>query len=90
MAKGGKLTQKDIMIWTMEHPNGTKTYYLIEKEPFEAEGVKKAVHRVGSVGDAVFRYLDQAQAELAKFPPGEEPAAEKAAEPAGEQPAQEA
>ncbi|HLN60561.1 MAG TPA: hypothetical protein VK464_03345 [Symbiobacteriaceae bacterium] len=83
MAKGGKLTQKDIMIWTMEHPNGTKTYYVIEKEPFETEGVKKSVHRVGSTGDAVFRYRDQAEAEIAKFPPGEEPAA-------GEQPAQEA
>lgn len=72
MAKGGKLTQKDIMIWTMNHPNGTKFYYLIEKEPYEKEGLKKALHRVGSMGDAVFRYLDQAQAELAKYPPGEE------------------
>lgn len=90
MAKGGKLTQKDIMIWTMEHPNGTKTYYVIEKEPFETEGVKKSVHRVGGSGDAVFRYRDQAEAEIAKFPPGEEPAATSAAEAAGEQPAQEA
>lgn len=75
MAKGGKLTQKDIMIWTLEHSNGTKFYYLIEKEPFEKEGLKKAVHRVGSSGDAVFRYRDQAEAELAKFPPGEDAAA---------------
>lgn len=74
MAKGGKLTQKDIMIWTMEHPNGTKAYYLIEKEPFQQEGAKKAVHRVGTTGDAVFRYRDQAAAELAKFPPGDEEA----------------
>lgn len=87
MAKGDKLTQQDIMIWTMTHPNGTKTYYLIEKAPFEKEGVKKALHRVGGFGDAVFKYLDQAQAELAKFPPGEaaapagETAAEEAAEP---------
>lgn len=71
MAKGGKLTQQDIMIWTMEQPNGTKCYYLLEKEPFEKEGVKKAVHRVGTFGDAVFRYRDQAEQELAKFPVGE-------------------
>ncbi|HWI51916.1 MAG TPA: hypothetical protein VNT01_07230 [Symbiobacteriaceae bacterium] len=70
MAKGGKLTQQDIMIWTLEHSNGTKFYYLLEKEPFEKEGMKKAVHRVGTTGDAVFRYRDQAQAELAKFPSG--------------------
>jgi hypothetical protein len=82
MAKGGKLTQQDIMIWTMEHPNGTKTYYLIEKEPFEKEGVKKAVHRPGTFGDAVFRYRDQAEAELVNFPPGEGQAAEQAAQEA--------
>lgn len=74
MAKG-TLTQQDLMIWVMDHPNGTKYYYVIEKEPFEKEGLKKAVHRVGTTGDAVFRYRDQAEAELAKFPPGEEPAA---------------
>lgn len=68
MAKGTKLTQKDIMIWTMRHPNGTLTYYLIEKEPFEKEGVKKSLHRIGSTGDAVFRYREDAQAELAKYP----------------------
>lgn len=78
MAKGGKLTKKDLMIWTMFHPNGTKAYYLIEKEPFEKEGIKKAMHRLGSTGDAVFRYLDQAEAELAKYPPGDD-AAEGAA-----------
>ncbi len=72
MAKGKTLTQKDLMIWTMHHPNGTKTYYIIEKEPFEKEGIKKAVHRVGTTGDAVFAFLDQAEAELAKFPPGDE------------------
>lgn len=71
MAKGGKLTQKDIIIWTMEQPNGIKQYYLLEKDPFEKEGLKKAVHRVGSTGDAVFRYRDQAEQELAKFPSGE-------------------
>ncbi|HWI60688.1 MAG TPA: hypothetical protein VNT75_02485 [Symbiobacteriaceae bacterium] len=71
MAKGGKLTQKDLMIWTLEHANGTKSYYLLEKEPFEKEGVKKAVHRLGSTGDAVFRYRDQAEQELAKFPAGD-------------------
>ncbi len=71
MAKGDKLTQKDIMIWTMHHPNGTRFYYLLEKEPFEKEGVKKALHRTGSTGDAVFRYLDQAEAEVAKYPLGE-------------------
>ncbi|MDB4896360.1 MAG: hypothetical protein JWN15_2622, partial [Firmicutes bacterium] len=72
MAKGN-LTQKDLMIWTMDHPNGTKFYYVIEKEPFQNEGFKKSVHRVGSNhGDAVFRYLDQAEAELAQWPPGEE------------------
>ncbi len=82
MAKGG-LTQKDLMIWVMNHPNGTKYYYLIEREPFEREGLKKAVHRVGSTGDAVFLYRDQAEAELAKFPPGDEgPEAGEAAEPA--------
>jgi|GEM_PF-2110492 len=73
MAKG-KLTQSDLMIWTMNHPNGTKFYYLIEKEPFEKEGVKKAVHRTGSTGDAVFRFRDQAEAELAKWPLPDEPA----------------
>ncbi|MDF2628994.1 MAG: hypothetical protein K0R39_2825 [Symbiobacteriaceae bacterium] len=72
MAKGGKLTQKDIMIWKMEQANGMKSYYLLEKEPFETEGVKKAVHRVGTTGDAVFRYRDQAEQELAKFPSGED------------------
>jgi len=71
MAKGGKLTQQDIVIWTLRHSNGTKVYYLLEKEPFEKEGMKKAVHRVGTTGDAVFRYRDQAQAELAKFPSGQ-------------------
>lgn len=75
MAKGDKLTQKDIMIWTMNHPNGTKTYYLLEKAPFEKEGVKKALHLPGTTADSVFRYLDQAQAALAKFPPGDEEAA---------------
>lgn len=72
MAKGGTLTQKDILILPMEHPNGTRTFYLVEKEAYEKEGVKKAVHRVGSTGDAVFRYRDQAEEELAKFPPGDE------------------
>lgn len=71
MAKGGKLTQQDIMILKLEYPGGVKSYYLIEKEPYEKEGLKKAVHRVGSTGDAVFRYRDQAESELAKFPPGE-------------------
>lgn len=71
MAKG-KLTQQDLMIWVMDHPNGTKYYYVIEREPFEKEGLKKAVHRAGTTGDAFFRYRDQAEAELAKFPPGEE------------------
>jgi hypothetical protein len=76
----GNLTQKDLMIWTMDHPNGTKYYYVIEKEPFQNEGFKKSVHRVGSNhGDAVFRYLDQAEAELAQWPPGE---AEKPAQAA--------
>lgn len=72
------------MIWTMNHPNGTKTYYLIEKEPYLKDRIKKAVHRIGSTGDAVFAYLDQARAELAKFPPGEEekPAAAPEAEAA--------
>ena len=70
MAKGG-LTQADLMIWVMEHPNGIRFYYLIEREPYEREGLKKAVHRFGSTGDAVFRHRDQAEAELAKFPPGE-------------------
>jgi hypothetical protein len=70
MAKG-KLTQRDLMIWTMVRPNGTKVYYLIEKEPFEKEGFKKATHRLGTTGDAVFDYRDQAEAELAKYPPGE-------------------
>lgn len=78
MAKGGKLTQKDLMIWTMTHPNGTKTYYVIEKEPFEREGLKHSVHRLGSTGDAVFAYRDQAEAEIAKWPPGEEEPAEGA------------
>lgn len=68
MAKGAKLTQADLMIWTMTHPNGTKTYYVIEREAFESEGLKKAVHRTGSSGDAVFKYLDQAEAEIAKWP----------------------
>jgi hypothetical protein len=79
LAKGAKLTQADLMIWTMNHPNGTKTYYLIEREPFEKEGLKKAVHRIGTTGaDAVFKYLDQAEAELAKWPAPEveAPAAE--------------
>lgn len=80
MAKGAKLTQADLMIWTMNHPNGTKTYYLIEREPFEKEGLKKAVHRTGSSGDAVFKFRDQAEAELAKWPEPEveAPAAEGA------------
>lgn len=79
MAKGN-FTQKDLMIWTMEQPNGTKFFYVIEKEPFQTEGFKKSVHRVGSnFGDAVFRYLDQAEAELAKWPPGEEAKAPEAA-----------
>lgn len=79
MAKG-KLTQKDLMIWVMDR-NGVKSYYLIEKEPFEKEGIKKAVHRIGGFGDAVFRYRDQAEAELAKWPPGEEEPAAGAEEP---------
>jgi hypothetical protein len=74
MAKGGKLTQKDLMILELDKGNGTKVYYLIEKEPYEKEGIKKAVHRVGTTGDAVFRYRDQAEAELAKFPPGDDAA----------------
>lgn len=78
MAKG--FTQKDLMIWTMQHPNGTKHYYLIEKEPFEKEGVKKSIHLPGSK-DAVFRFRDQAEAALKTFPAGEEaPAAEAATE----------
>jgi hypothetical protein len=78
----GNFTQKDLMIWTMDHPNGTKFFYVIEKEPFLKDGFKKSVNRVGSnFGDAVFRYLDQAEAELAKWPPGEE---EKAVEAAPE------
>lgn len=77
MAKG--LTQGDLMIWTMEHPNGQRFYYVIEKEPFLKEGLKKAVHRPGSTGDAVFRYKDQAEAEIAKFPPAETPAETPAA-----------
>jgi hypothetical protein len=92
VAKGAQLTQKDLMIWTMNHPNGTKTYYLIEREPFEKEGVKKAVHRIGSTGDAVFKYRDQAEAELAKWPlPEEESApAEEAAAAAEPTPAESA
>lgn len=72
MAKGNKLTQQDLMIWVMHHPNGIKHYYLIEKEPFETEGFKKAVHLPGTSADTVYRYLDQAEAALAKFPTGEE------------------
>lgn len=72
VARGDKLTQKDIMIWVMKQQSGIRTYYLIEKEPFERAGIKNAVHRVGTTGDAVFRYRDQAEAELAKFPPGDE------------------
>lgn len=68
MAKGAKLTQADLMIWTMTHPNGTKTFYLLEREPFEKEGLKKAVHRIDSTGDAVFKFLHLAEAELAKWP----------------------
>jgi hypothetical protein len=82
----GNFTQKDLMIWTMDHPNGTKFFYVIEKEPFLKDGFKKSVNRVGSnFGDAVFRYLDQAEAELAKWPPGEEeqPAEVAPAESAG-------
>lgn len=79
MAKG-KLTQQDLMIWVINHPNGTKHYYVIEKEPFEKEGVKRAVHRVGTTGDAVFAYRDRAEAELAKFPAGETEEAEAPAE----------
>ncbi|MFZ5815475.1 MAG: hypothetical protein ACOY93_09275 [Bacillota bacterium] len=75
MAKGG-LTQKDLMIWVMDHPNGTKFYYLIEKEPFEKEGLKKAVHLPGTTADAVFRYRDQAEEALARFPAGDEAKAE--------------
>ncbi|HEY3367334.1 MAG TPA: hypothetical protein VGK74_19935 [Symbiobacteriaceae bacterium] len=71
MAKGGNLTQKDITIWVMSEASGLKSYYLIEKEPFEKAGIKKSVHRVGTTGDAVFRYRDQAEAELARFPAGE-------------------
>lgn len=90
MAKS-KLTQQDLMIWVMNHPNGTKVYYVIEKEPFEKEGLKKAVHRIGTSGDAVFAHRDQAEAEIAKFPPGEETAAggeEAAAEAEAEVPAE--
>lgn len=97
MAKGDALTQKDLMIWTMLHPNGTRTYYLLEKEPFLKEGFKKAVNRLGSTGVAVFQYRDQAEAELAKYPPGAEVSAgsdgaadaetqEAATEEAGAQP----
>jgi hypothetical protein len=70
MAKVSKLafTQKDLMIWTMVKSNGTKTYYVLEKEPFAKEGVKKAIHKMGLTGDAVFRYRDQAAAEIAKWP----------------------
>jgi len=72
LAKGGALTQKDLTILKMAYAGGTSMYYLIEKEPFEKEGLKKAVHRFGTMADAVFRYRDQAEAELAKFPTGEE------------------
>ncbi|HLO04350.1 MAG TPA: hypothetical protein VK191_14655 [Symbiobacteriaceae bacterium] len=89
MAKGAKLTQADLMIWTMTHPNGTKTFYLLEREPFETEGLKKAVHRTGSSGDAVFKFLHLAEAELAKWPaPEVEAPAEAAAETAEEAPAE--
>lgn len=93
MAKGAKLTQADLMIWTMTHPNGTKTYYLIEREPFETEGLKKAVHRTGSSGDAVFKFLHLAEAELAKWPepePEVEAPAEAAAAEAETETAEEA
>lgn len=79
MAKGGKLTQQDLMIWTMLHPNGLKYYYLIEKEPFETEGFKKAVHLPGTTTDSVFLYRDQAEAALGLFPAGaQEPVATEA------------
>jgi len=77
MAKGRNLTQKDLMVWTMTHPNGTRTYYVIEKEPFLNEGLKKAVHRSGTTADAVFAYRDQAEAEMAKFPLGDDQPAEQ-------------
>lgn len=87
VAKGDKLTQKDLMIWTMLHPNGTRTHYLLEKEPFLNEGFKKAVNRLGSMGVAVFNYRDQAESELAKYPPGTE---ESAVADGGDAPAGEA
>jgi len=73
MAKA-TLTQKDIMFWTMRHPNGINHYYLIERAPFEKDGLKKALHKIGMTSDSVFAHLEDAKAEFARYPSGDDSA----------------
>lgn len=73
MAKKGELTQEDIMVYEVPEQGGSR-YYLIEREPFEHNREKKAIHRKGTSADAVFRYKQDALAELERFPKKEEEA----------------
>lgn len=86
-AKGkDELYREDIVIYTVRTAAGY-VHYLLEREPFESEGLKKSVFVHGRVGyDAVFQHREDAEAALARFPsrPPEEPEAdEPAAEKAG-------
>lgn len=68
-----KLYREDLIIWKAP---GAPRWYLLEREPFEKEGVKKGVHRFGTVGtDAVFASAEEAREELARWPSREEEAA---------------
>lgn len=72
-----KLYREDIVIWT---PPGGNKYYLLEREAFEKEKVKKSIHRFGQAGvDAVFPRRELAEAELLKFPSRAEEEAARAA-----------
>lgn len=90
----GKLYREDLMIW--KAPDEDR-WYIIEREPFEKEGIKKGVFCYGTAGKvAQFASLAAAEAELARWPsrageggeagtggPAGEGAGQEAAAPAG-------
>lgn len=69
-----KLYREDLMIWKAP---GAPRWYLLEREPFDKEGVKKGVHRFGTVGtDAIFASAEEAREELSRWPSREEEGAD--------------
>lgn len=66
----------DLMIHAVSTASGA-TYYLIERRPFERQGLKKAVFCLGTFTDAVFGDRAAAAAELARFPLRPEGAADQ-------------